>query len=160
MTIEAAETVRWITLSKGVTLTIISAVVGYAVYKLTQKAENKVEDAFGSTIRRSAAHWLAPKLNLPEEQIEKALVHWINEGKQSPILASVLRIEYEVTRGKTECLVKVVIALVQEVKVVMGEVTRKIDTADLPQDIRDEFIRSADKDTQFFSLLNANKTNF
>jgi hypothetical protein len=143
-----SETIKWATLSK---VGLISGLVigGYIIYKkLMQKAENKVKNEFRLTILRSAAYWLASKLDASEKQIELALEHWLDKGEQDSVIASVLRIECEVTRGETECPIKVAIALVKEGKVIIGEVEQKISCGDLPEGIREEFIRSVDKDTQ------------
>jgi len=157
MAIETIKVAKLVTLSKGIIITTVIAAVGYFAYKLTRKAEEKVGDEFGLAIRRSAAHWLAPRLNASEEQIEKVLALWIDEGKQDSILVSVLRIEYEVTRGKTVCPVKVTIALMQEGKIVVGEVIQKMSCGDLPENIREKFIRSVDKNSQNFVLVEYQK---
>jgi len=125
---------------------------GYGVFKWIQKTEKTIERDFTTLRRRSAAHWLASKLNFTEKQIENSLEQWENQNKQPPILASVIKIECEVTRGAKECSVKVIIALEQDGKVILGEIEQRIGWESLPKDIREKFINSG-KPTLAFSVI-------
>lgn len=135
------------------------SVGGYMVYNWFRKTEEKVEAEFKATILRSAARWLETKLNgLSANQIEKALTQWLDEGKQAPMLTSILRIECQITRGATECPIKVTVALEQEGKVIAGEIEQKVAWEDLPKEVRSEFIRTGNPVQVFVIVERQRKT--
>jgi hypothetical protein len=145
-------TKMWL-ISGLVLVSVISVGTYYVVYKwLPKKTEQEFNDLIQSLVTsEDLVNWLVNKLEVPKNQVETALIQWMDGGKQDPIITSVLRIECGITRMKRKCLVKIAIAVKGEDGVVMGEKECEINWEDLPQDIRRNFIRSG-KPTQVFIL--------
>jgi hypothetical protein len=129
----------------------VLAIGGYVVFKGLKKVEEKTEQEFKASIQSTVVSWLSNQLNAPSEQIRPALEQWINGEQQEPILASVLRIECEITRNRTDCPVKITMALEKNGELIMGEIEQKTSWENLPKDIRAKFIRFG-KPTQVYVI--------
>jgi len=98
---------------------------------------------------------LAVHFETDKEKIKIALLQWVTDNaKQDPILASIVRIECEITRVKhEEYLVKIAFLLEKGAEApLLITVGRKTEWIYLPSSVRKDFMRSSKQSTQVFIL--------
>ncbi|MBE7463000.1 MAG: hypothetical protein HS116_05830 [Planctomycetes bacterium] len=109
--------------------------------------------AFQEQVIQDAAEWMSKATGATSLSLASALHALINDHKDDPSLASLLRIDCEIVKNspsKAQCTV--VVAVNDEGRTLIGKITREVPWEYLPDEVCSEFIRNGEK-VQSFTIV-------
>jgi len=129
-------------------LAAAAIVVGaFLVYIWIRRNSEKTDRGFRNQVIKDAADWMAKTTGATSESLFEAL---INEQRDDPLLAPLLRIDCEILKTSPDkCNRTVVVAIKDAGKVVIGNITREVPWEYLPDEVCSEFIKTGEKTQSF-----------